>query len=1836
MIRLFLLSLLALCLATPSFAASRQEPAYRSLQLSSQWRWQDGLRLDLAPDEAACRKAYGNRWTQKCAAPLGRPGFAAKGIQITPKAQGSWQWEGPYTARFLPASGASLVPGKAYQVDLATLPLPANISLKSRSATIALPPLCAKISESRFWPDPSPAGRHRLYFAIDFNSPVPADKFRPALNLPAGLRLGEMEAVWSGDRDHVALSWPILKLPAQGATAQLTLDGLKKAVPSESGLRILPEGSASFSQPVPGAAEIFTIRDAQIAQEKGADGSTRYVLELTPSLYTDPKAVAENILLVEMPEFRSAESLKPYDWANAPAISAKDLENGRLLRIEATQSGPQSRLRYQLPVKSGRHVFVWLDKRVKSAGGLPLSRPFTRIAQAQPVEAQIRFLQPGNILSGNGDVSLSGVELDEIEWQIQLVDDPFLGLVASSSSNSFADPLSETNLRMDSLSRSVSGRIALRATGQGEAAYASLNPARIMADAFGQSSGLARIVVSGWKDGERKAEASRLVLATDVALIAKRATDGSLECFAHSITGAKPLAGIEISVIGANGRPVVSGAADASGHIRFASLAGLASESRPVAVIARGDAGLAWLPLNERSREVDYSAFDTAGRTTSDDILAYVFSQRGIYRPGDTLRFGCLTRRGDFSPLPADLALYGELLNPAGRKIREMTLAPGREGISEAAWDSLPESVSGKYTFNVKTAREGEVIGSVAVRMEAFQPDTLRLRVAAPVSAGWLVLDGRNTQPITAQLRNLYGAPAKGHNIRTELRTGPARFSFDRFRDYSFADPAPFMGQGITRKLPERKSGENGAISLTLPADLGGASARISIACEGLDLAGGRATTGSASFLASPATRILGYKPAGSLTNLDFIEKGTDAKIELLAIDSVLAPVAWDNLQVTLLARNYLSSLVGDGNGGYRYDELPQEMPVASWSLSLPAKSTQLSLPTENAGEFLLKVRDANGAVVLQLPYNVAGERVAPPAETLAGSKMRMRLSQKSFRAGDEIGIACALPYDAFGLIAIERDKVETFQWVEAHAGDNLFGMRVPEDFEGRGYVTATFMRKDSSPLIYMNPLAWSAQPFMANIDKRNAALVIEAAEETTPGSLLKVRLSSDKPGKALLFAVDEGILQLTAWRNPEPVEALLADRALAVATLQIADLLMPSSRLSGRGAAFGGGMDGNVAFGSRFQNPFRRRDEPPLTFWSGLVDIGPAGKSFEIPVPSWYAGSIRLIAVASDSERAGSAAKQVKVAGPIVLTPVLPAFIAPGDEFGGSLVIANTTQQPAHVNLALKASQQLKLLSGFPENLNLAPGEEKALPFRFKSGERPGVATLAFEAGTRDYALSRSASLSIRPASALRTSFQSGLATGLTELPVSRQVYPHDANSEVFASGIPLPLGFSFAKYLDAYPYGCTEQLLSRAFALIVFHKWPQAGTDSAKAARLLNSTIDAIASRFNGQFVALWPQGEGNLLLTAYAADFLLALRESGLGNADALLENLCDALRWNCSLNEPTLAAARASAYALWVLAREGRIVTQQLEELESALTSQDVPDWERDITAALLAAAKKEMAIEGAPDFRSMELNSEGWFDEYGQRSLLTLLAARYFPEALAAPDKQDFLDASAAALNENAFSTWSAAQGSRALMALAGNAAPDLAGARLRCLDPGANLDMSLDAQGRVLSARTGQCSRYQLAPADAPLFWQIATTGYDIQLDAKAIANGIEIEREYLDLDGRPVKNVAVGDELQVRITARSEAPVLEDCVIADLLPGCMERIIPASETTQEEIKYRDFREDRVLLFARLQNQPLEIVYKCRVIAPGVFQIPAITAESMYDTRVNGNGKNGTLRVLAK
>ncbi len=1856
-IRTFLLSLLCCLFVTSVSEASQPAPAYVKAVLSAPLEGDSALIVDLAPDADLCRKAYGKSWIERCSVSPGQDGAPVAGVQLLPEMPGEWRWDGGSTLRFTPRKPW---PANAdYTLSLDGLPLSPRVQLISRKVDFATPPLAALEARASMWVDPDLKGERAVSFEVTFTTPPDRQAIQQRAFIEAGnVRIAAPEFIWSGDGRSCFIKVRVLALPDGPSPVILRLPGVAAQVKRNGTHWIVPQQKSNtlVSLIAPGASTLFAIKDVELVAAKDAALADEYRLNMTTSLLVRPDAVAGAMKVLRLPRTMQREAVTPTRWDALPRIDEKVLNQAEPVRIEPLQAAdqPSNRLSFRVHAPQDSYVFFHLPQGF-GPEGYGLERPWQEVFHARPFVADIGFLQAGNVLALGGErrLGLWGSGLTEIRWRATRVLQPFLGFLASAD-----QPFADGDIAFDALGEAVEGSIPLKRTEPGIPQFATLDMQPLLKEGLG----LMQIELAGYDGDRQKVSARRLVLVTDLGVLVKKNGDGTRDVFVCSLTGSGPVNGATVRVLGANGLPVAEAVADATGRATLPSLAGLDREKRPVAVTAQSGTDMAWMPLDDGSLAVDYSRFPTQGQIGSaDGINAYVFSERGIFRPGETLHFGLIVRRGDWKALPADLPFVAELQNPFEQTVMRRQFTVGADGLAEFAWTAPESAAAGVYRLDVRTpdARGGLILGSGVVRVEEFQPETLSVTATlnpAP-GKGWLRASQASAEVV---LKNLYGTPAVDRRLRGTLLVGPAsRLSFPGYERYVFHDAIPYKGTPQRIELAETRTDEQGRAVLPLSlAHLRGGTLQCTLLIEGFEPGEGRAVTNVQQFLVSPLGMMLGYRPTGAGGNLDFIPKGSEAALEFVAVGPALERVDPGELQLSVAERRYVTSLVTDTQGRYLYDEVPADREILRSKVSFTATEEGAALtwplPTERSGEFLLTVRDKDGRTLALVPFTVAGSddlRLTQNNNPPSGN-LRLHLDQSDYAPGDTVKAFFASPFDGMGLITLERDRVIAHRWFHVRSGNTVQEIAIPQDVEGRVYVNVSMARSLASPEVFMNPHAYAIAPITVNGSGRDMGLALQVAPgDILPGGTVEVALSSARPGRAALFAVDEGVLQLTAFPTPDPLRYLLYDRALEVETWQLFERLMPEpGRLNI--PAFGGDMG---LVGGRFHNPFKRKAEPPISRWLGLVDVGPDQKLHKFSVPGYYSGTVRIMAVAASPDAVGHADARAVVRGPVTLTPQLPLLAAPGDVFDATLAIANNTSALLQLDVTVGASAGLHLDAVPSGSLKIEPGAETVLPLRVKVGDVLGNAELAFSVADSGHKIaSRTASLSVRPASPKRESLQVGSTDRSMTLQAGRELYTWDAAGSASVSTLPLPALRGLVRYLDAYPYNCVEQGLSRAMPYVLLLNRPDllavTGRSPEAVRRVARERVDEAlrsiqaAKRWNG--VALWPGAAPDPLVTAYAADFLLTLRDSGQVLPSGMLINLFSSLEGMLSRTPNSLREARAQAYGLWVMTREGRITARHVELLVKYLDELYPDSWRQDVTAVLLAGSYAVMRLhEPAQQLLSgalgkLTLDSSDRLDDLGQLALTASVLARQFPDAL--PDALDDLaTAMFGEVNDGRYVSLSAALAVRALLDMGRTEASLPAGVGLRCtaMQPGFEAaEAGPEILDGLLTLSVPGCAAYRLeAPASSPrLYWEVSSQGFDRRPPDAAVAQGLEVTRVYLDAEGRPVTRARQGDLITVSITARSHGGPVTDAVVVDLLPGGFEHVLkhaPSAGAGDGAGTHADRREDRVVFYGPLSGEPRVMSYTVRAVSRGTFTLPPVQAEAMYNRTLHANSEAGAFVI---
>jgi uncharacterized protein YfaS (alpha-2-macroglobulin family) len=1828
------------------------------------------------------------------AAPIERVGkTAARGISMDPALKGKWTWVDDRVLRFAPAGDWPVGAHVSVQFDVKQAFAP-HVLMADDHLTFDVPGFTITPGKGEFYQDPQRPAAKKTIMPLTFNYPVDPAQFEKRISLALRGRDGKYAtplkftvAYDAGKLKAWVHSQP-LDLPRDDDTVMVTL---------AAGVRSLRGGDATQSAVhiavrVPGlySLKLSDLKVTLVDNDRYEPEQVLVASLTDPVRGSDLAASAKAwVLPKRRPGHKQADDEPPYPW-DPGDVSKGVLRTSQPLKLDPlpTEQEYAELQSFRYRAQPGQRLYVRFASGLKSFGGYILGKADVRTFTVPDYPKLLRFMANGSLLSLSGDrhISIVARNLKGMELEIGRVLPEQLQHLVSFNEGTFNQP-DLSGITEDHLVERFREARPFPPTAPGEAHYEGFDLGQYLKEG---RRGVFLLHLSAFDpdakkqasaDGEDESEDqssdhdnptdARLIVITDLGMLAKRALDGSRDVFVQSIRTGLPVDGATVSVIAINGETLYS-QTSVDGAVHFPTLKGLGHEKRPIMYIVQKGDDLSFLPIDSHDRRLDYSRFDTGGELnpeTEGELSAYLFSDRGIYRPGDLVHVGIIVRTADWAQSAAGVPLQAEIVDPRGLTVKKLPVSVDGSGFTAIDYTPGEAAPTGTWTVNlyiVGKDTEERAIGSTTVSVKEFLPDSMKVdaSLSAHLADGWVKPDALKG---LVDARNLFGTPAANRRVEATLTLNPSFAAFRKWPDYAFYD-VRHAKEGYTSKLQDGRTNGNGHAEFDLDLKkYADATYRLVCLFKVYEPEGGRNVAASTETLVSRNQWLVGYK---SVDDLSYIKRGTARSVHLVAIDPRTNSIPLGNLQAQLIERRYVSVLTKQGSGVYKYESRLKEVPVSANALIIPAGGMDYALPTDRPGDFALVIRSGEQAVN-RIEYSVTGE--ANLSRSLErNAELQIKLNKQDYAPGEPIEISLRAPYAGSGLITIERDRVYAHAWFTAATTNSVQHINVPAGFEGSGYVNVQYIRDPSSEEIFTSPLSYGVAPFSVNVDARRDALTVDAPELVKPGETATFRLHAAHPAKAVLFAVDEGVLQVAHYKLGDPLAFFFRKRMLQVQTGQILDLILPDFKKLMTLAAPGG--DNGDAI-SRQLNPFKRRRDKPVVYWSGIVDVDGA-REFEYLIPDYFHGKLRVMAVAVSPSLIGTAENATTVRGDFVLTPDAPTTLAPGEETDVGVGVSNNLtgmgNQPIPVSVQLVTGPQLQLVGSGAQKIALAPMHEGVITFRVRATQILGSGQLSFTAGYGGKSASQRIDISVRPASAYRTEIDVvRMAPNSTKtISALRRLYDPYSRRDVSMSTVPLVLTQGLTSWLVNYDNFCSEQIISASMPRLIAARWAaipafaramQAALSPTKPGPdALAAQIDALRSRQNasGGFGVWAATQDADPFISAYAMQFLLEARDRGatvpkevIDDGDRYLQQLAA----DESLNG--LDEIRQRAYAVYLLTRQGNVTTNQLASVQKRLQDAYPKEWKNDLAAGWLAAAyqllkqEKQAAQLIDPLQRKLQRDRDNepfvyhYYDDPLIRDTTVLyLLAKHFPDRARRLSTQVFENI-AKPLESNEFNTLSAAMTMLALDVYAQTRVTALDKLRIEEVRAGGRATPISAPQGNLLQAASWSSGAAALRftnSSDQRAWAVLDQAGYDRDVPTTAIKNGLEIVRDYTDAKGKPLGAITPGEEIDVHLKIRATGNKgVGDVAIVDLLPGGFDPVLqqpganggatvrrPGSSWNPV---YTDVREDRVLIYGVATPDVQEFIYRIKASASGKFIVPPAFAESMYDRRIQARAPGGDL-----
>ena len=1809
-------------------------------------------------------------------------------MKLSPAIHGKWRWSGDRELQFVPDQDWPV--STTYELEIREGFVRDDILIDALEFEFTTEPFTAQLSGMRFFQDEASADVKKVAAQVRFSHPVNMDGFKQRVHF-----LLEKDADTAVqypfevefDKAHVTahIRSGNIPIPAKDNLMKIRIDKGIQAAAGGKGTDNELTGAAT----VPGMYTYFRVLDLDLGFARNEKNEPGRVLVIETKVQVHEKELAENLKAWILPKEnrdRDGDGLDDPDYTpqkdayywQTNQIDRKVLAKSQPVKLEHIPNEREySKVHsFKISAPTGRFLYVKLDKGTRSFGGYILADAWEDIRETSEFPRELSIMHDGAILTANGNkkLSLTTRGLNGIYLEFWRILPGELNHFITQTSDSFSQTrFRNYNFDEKNLGELFTEKRELNGSNPSKTQYTTADFGKYLnATTTGMAHGLFILKANAWdpaEDAIRNPSDRRVVLITDMGIIEKRDAEKNVHVFVQSVKDGGPKAGARVEILGKNGQPLFVRHTNADGYVVFPPLEEYSMEKSPIAIVAHQGDDFSFLPFDRYDRNLNYSSFDIGGvhnDGSPDKLRAFLFSERGIYRPGDPIHIGVIARASDWT-IPVDgIPLEVSISDPRGVDVFRERMALTKEGFIEFDYTTQESSPTGAYNVSAHLIRDDVAytsIGFTSVRVEEFLPDKMRIRTELlPVSGnGWVPPENIRAR---VTLQNLYGTPASDRMVKGQYILQARYPRFEGFGDYTFFDAAK-ADESYSQALTPIQTDENGeaAFDIDLTAHRN-ATYTLSFYAEGFEGGGGRSVSSRATIMVSPMDYVVGYKTDGG--SLYGIHRDAKRELHFIALNAGLDKTVANGLTGTLIQKRYVSTLVRMSSGTYKYQSVEKKVKVSQSKIRIGKEGLTFSLPTETPGEFEFSLVDNADHEVANIPFSIAGAS-NESGNLERNAKLEISLDKKDYSAGDTISVSVKAPYAGSGLITIERDKVLAYKWFSTTTRQSVQTIEVPSDVDVNAYVNVAFVRDYHSDEVFVSPLCYAAANFFVTRDARTHTIDLDVPEMVKPGEALSIGVATDIPSKIAVFAVDEGILQVANYQPPEPLEYFLAKRALEIDTRQILDLILPEQKTFSSLSTPGAGEDED-ALGQNL-NPFKRKRDKPVVYWSGIVDASSEKQTLTYSVPDYFNGSLRVMAVAVSETRMGATDDRVTVKGPFVIQPSTPLFAVPGDQFEVSAVVANNiagSGRNATVTVEMAVSEHLQAISAKSVSINIPEGREKTVRFMVKAAHEPGGATITFTATHKKETTAFRTSLSVRPGSPHTTTLMAGMVDGgSTSIPIKRDLYAEYRKLAVSVSPLPLALADGLMAYLEKFPHGCTEQIVSQTVPALVLGDHPEFGFDKSAVDVAVNRALRILRARQNedGAFGFWAANSHVSDFQAIWAMQFLTEARERGVRVPYDILDKGLSYLTHIASLDMASLDDARTRTFAIYILARHGKLAPDALAGLREFLDSPAGKGWKKDVTVAYLAAiyqliqdkaearrllSRVDFDVDDASQYAS-------FYDSQTHRGILLYLVANHFPEHLT-DVPGEFISRLADTIADGRYNTLSSATLIYGLEAYARRLTSDGDSTRT---NNGRVAEVMSDKQQKAVQLTGTLISRGSFSPeakairitgdGDKKLFYQVTVAGFDKDENKDVeIKKGVEILREFQSVEGKPINAVVLGEEVNAVLKLRSVNDTRHyNLAVVDLLPAGFEvvmehggggnswgRLRQNGSTWNPD--YADVREDRVVLYGAVGSDIATYVYRIKAVAEGTFVAPAAFVKSMYDPDVLARTKSAGITVVAQ
>ena len=1342
----------------------------------------------------------------------------------------------------------------------------------------------------------------------------------------------------------------------------------------------------------------------------------------------------------------------------------------------------------------------------------------------------------------------------------------------------------------------------------------------------------------------------RNVFVSNFGMAAKRGKDGSLLAVVTDLRTSEPVGGVDLELLNYQLQPISKHTSGPDGTVFVEQV-----RDKPFIIVAQKGSQKGYLRMSDGG-SLSLSRFDVAGVESQKGLKGYLYAERGVWRPGDSifLNFVLEDRTGK---LPPNHPIHFEVTDPVGGLQYKTVVTNGIKGVFPLHFATLPEAPTGNWIAKVEV---GGARFEKILKVETVKPNRFKIQLNFPENQ--LV---ENTKGISGRLKVewLHGAVAKNSKAKVDLQIRAAVTEFPKFKGYVFEDPARsfyheeetvfegYLDEQGTAKVPLKLQANKQA-----PGKLIGQYKIKAFESSGAF------SVDQAAIDYYPFSKMVGVRVPMNEAGSPQMESGKSGKIEIACVDTKGRPLA--NKKVNL--------------GLYRCDWRWW------WDEDQQSNTGQFNSDTHlNAMSTTTVTTDANGIASWTIRPNQWGRYLVRAIETEGGhaagnffwvgypehlddlysrnavAMLALSSSQETYNVGEQVEIKVPASEISNVLITLESgQRVIKHLWFKAKKGENRFTFTADASMAPAIYAHVSLLQPHAQTINDLPIRMYGVIPIKIHNPASQLRPIIEVADQLKPDVPFSVKIK-EASGMACAYTlaiVDEGLLDLTRFETPDPHKAFYAREALGVKSWDVFDYVL---------GAYGVELERILSIGGDDINRKAKRSAQVSRFKPTVIHLGPfyleRGKTAQHTLKiENYVGSVRVMAVFSapspNAQGAyGAAEKTVAVKKPLMILPTLPRVLGPGETVRVPVQVFAMEPHLKSVKIQIQeVGGKTKLNGPTVQTLSFSePGDQMAY-FDLTVGPRTGPTRFRFEAqGGAEVAKDEMDILIRNPMPITTKSWSETIEAGAEwKTSFDPSGYSELENASLELSTLP-PIDLDrHLHYLIQYPHGCLEQTTSAAFPqLFAGALMPLQERQRSDITKHIGAAISKICNQqnYSGAF-NYWPGGSADTWSTTYAGHFLIEAQKRGYAVPSSAVDKwtafqVATARSWSGTNNYEALLD---QAYRLYSLALAGKAAMSDMNRMREQKGLFTTP-------AYLLAAA---YAYAGKPEV-AQDLLRANWaespsYDWTGSTFGSSLRDRAIILEALTETGDLTRAESMVNYLSEQLSRPSNSYQWNTQSLAVA-----------IRSL---AKYAQRMNAQGPSYSCKLGgnaittpsNQQPFQVIPLEGTgntplhirnkgatrLYARLVLTGQEFSGAATASSNSnlnLDIRWETPKGEAISVGQLSQGTDFVAVVTIQRNSTFsfpFNELALTQVFPSGWEIINNRAGgfgTSSNGMDYQDFRDDRVLSYFDLgnqKNQTKTIRIHLNAAYKGRFFLPSTVCEAMYDNRIHGGVPGSWVEVI--